>query len=91
MALYLVDTPAGRVLVRARNGNVAREFVEAPDAAVARVTEDGDDGLIGVVAVPVELPVDSGDDWTDISSLSTPRGKVEQMHRSTGETRLIDK
>lgn len=95
MALYLVDTSAGRVLVRARNGHAARDRLGLADGPVVRVTEEGADGIVATMAIPIEVPVDAADadagDWLDVSSLSTPAGKIEQRHRHTGETRLVDR
>jgi hypothetical protein len=99
MALYLIDTGAGRVLVRAGNGRDAQAFLGVAGAPVERVTEEGPDGLVAAVAVPLVGPADAAQEtgpddaaeWIDVSSLSTPRGKREEMHRDTGETRLVDR
>ena len=53
MAIYLVGPATAAKVVRARNGNIACELYGDANADVVRVTEDGPDGIISAVLVPV--------------------------------------
>ncbi len=91
MALYLIETNAGTMLVRAVNGHRATELTGLA-GNVMRVMEYGDEGVIGQsVSVPtVDAPEDEQDDEIEVTDLSD-KGVRRFRNKKTGRTRTATK
>ncbi len=91
MALYLIETRAGTMLVRAVNGHRATELTGL-SGNVMRVVEYGDEGVIGQsVAVPtVDAPEDEQEDEIEVTDLSD-KGVRRFKNKKTGRTRTTTK
>ncbi len=92
MALYVLTDNGEAVLVRARDGNVARVLLETPDAEVVRVHESGTDGVLAVLSVePAGEPEADDEDEgrpleIEITDLSD-KGIARFKNLKTGEIR----
>ncbi len=92
MALYLIETNAGTMLVRAVNGHRATELTGL-SGNVMRVVEYGDEGVIGQsVAVPAvdALVEDEQEDEIEVTDLSD-KGVRRFKNKKTGRTRTTTK
>lgn len=91
MALYLVTVDKGPILlVRARNGDAALDYAGPHSAAVVRVTEEGEPGIVSDLDhVHAPIADERAECEVDITSLSDPPKTRRFMNTRTGDVRVV--